>query len=188
MHRFEKGEEFIFPNDINHVHAAAEILKKYLRELPDPLLGRSNYSALISIGKSKLSLSLSLSLFFFLYSPQTAQCNGSLTEIKIQEGSSSEEIGAIRQIVEGLPISSRDCLAVTMMLFRNIASNTQYNKMSTKSVAVVVAPSMLNGPEGQDSLEALSDMQVISNICQLLIEKYDEIFPNLKGKALEALL
>ncbi|GAB6028941.1 Rho GTPase-activating protein 45 [Cleaved into: Minor histocompatibility antigen HA-1 [Chamberlinius hualienensis] len=139
---FENGANLV---DLSEVHPSviANVLKLYLRELPEPLLAFRLYPELIRIAK----------------------------EWQVKAGDEDSEIrllNEIKELISKLPPAHRATLALLMNHLK-IISETPDNNMPPSNLGIVFGPTLLRATEGA-SLTSLVDTVHQAKVVEILIQ------------------
>ncbi|XP_045139333.1 rho GTPase-activating protein 45-like isoform X4 [Portunus trituberculatus] len=146
---FENGAHLVDLSD-QHPNVIANVLKLYLRQLPEPLLTFRLYPDFIRIAK---------------------ECGtGTGAEGTSRAG---EEL---RELVGRLPRHHLACLAVLMHHLHRVATHSQLNNMPPSNLGIVFGPTLLRTSEGSASLSSLVDTVHQTRAIELLIMCVNEIF------------
>lgn len=144
---FENGAHLVDLTD-QHPNVIANVLKLYLRQLPEPLLTFRLYPEFIRIAK---------------------ECPpGGGTEARTTE--------ELRDLVRRLPRHHLNCLAVLMHHLHRVTTNAHLNNMPSSNLGIVFGPTLLRTSEGSASLSSLVDTVHQTRAIELLIMFANEIF------------
>lgn len=146
---FENGAHLVDLSD-QHPNVIANVLKLYLRQLPEPLLTFRLYPEFIRIAK---------------------EC-GAGTGAE-GAGRAGEEL---RELVGRLPRHHLACLASLMHHLHRVAAHSQQNNMPPSNLGIVFGPTLLRTAEGSASLSSLVDTVHQTRAIELLIMCVNEIF------------
>ena len=93
-----------------------------------------------------------------------------LTEIK------ASELETLKELINELPHHNAELLKRVIQLLTKVAKFSDVNKMTTSNLAIVIGPNLareeVNTPMGEISLTT-----TVGPLVQVMIEKFDEIFP-----------
>nr|XP_027211306.1 rho GTPase-activating protein 29-like [Penaeus vannamei] len=146
---FENGAHLVDLTD-QHANVIANVLKLYLRQLPEPLLTFRLYPDFIRIAKE---------------APVTAGTEAGRT------------IEELRELVRRLPRHHLNCLTVLMHHLHRVSSFPHLNNMPSSNLGIVFGPTLLRTSEGSASLSSLVDTVHQTRAIELLITYAHEIFP-----------
>ncbi|XP_022646905.1 rho GTPase-activating protein 45-like isoform X5 [Varroa destructor] len=157
---FENGAELVDLSDY-HPNVIANVLKLYLRQLPEPLLTYNLYPEFIAIAK----------------------------EFPSNREDSTAAVGILRKTAKNLPRVHYSTLDNLLKHLRRIASNSESNHMPASNLGIVFGPTLLRTREGSASLSNLVDTVHQSRVIELLITYVDEIFDtDMRDKSVSDLL
>ncbi|KAH9523439.1 Rho GTPase-activating protein 45 [Bulinus truncatus] len=138
--KFDLDPEAVDLSEI-HPNVISNVLKLYLRQLPEPLLTFRLYSDFIHTAKENMSGQL---------------LNNSLIE-------------HLKNLVCKLPASNLRTCAVLMHHLQRVASQSDFNQMSASNLGIVFGPTLLRPLEGSASLASLVDTPHQTRAIELLI-------------------
>ncbi|CAL4067534.1 unnamed protein product, partial [Meganyctiphanes norvegica] len=145
---FENGAHLVDLTD-QHPNVIANVLKLYLRQLPEPLLTFRLYPEFIRIAKECPS-------------------NGG--------PESNKAADELRDLVRRLPRHHLQCLAVLMHHLHRVGNNAALNNMPSSNLGIVFGPTLLRTAEGSASLSSLVDTVHQTRAIELLITFANEVF------------
>ncbi|XP_042242294.1 rho GTPase-activating protein 45-like isoform X4 [Homarus americanus] len=143
---FENGANLVDLTD-QHPNVIANVLKLYLRQLPEPLLTFRLYPEFIRIAKE---------------CPTGGEC-----------GRTTEDL---RDLVRRLPRHHFTCLALLMHHLHRVTLHAHLNNMPSSNLGIVFGPTLLRTSEGSASLSSLVDTVHQTRAIELLIMFANEIF------------
>ncbi|XP_035220982.1 rho GTPase-activating protein 45-like isoform X2 [Stegodyphus dumicola] len=148
---FENGAELV---DLDGVHpnVVSNVLKLYLRQLPEPLLTYRLYPDFIKVAKD--------------YPAQKSDDN--LATVGAVED--------LRKLVQRLPPVHLSTLACLMHHLQKVSQHSDHNNMPPSNLGIVFGPTLLRTSEGSASLSSLVDTVHQTRVIELLILHADEIF------------
>ncbi|XP_047227575.1 rho GTPase-activating protein 6-like isoform X2 [Girardinichthys multiradiatus] len=155
---FDQGWEVHF-NDEHCVHVIAALLKKFLRDLPDPLLTRELYTAFIHTMLLDYSEQQSaIQLLIFLLPP----CN-------------SDTLQRILSLLSTVSSQAEDSLGTE-------GQKIPGNKMTSRNLATILGPNLLHKQKNSDkefavqSFAHAEESTAIISVVQRMIDAYDKVF------------
>lgn len=163
---FENGARFVDLSD-SPPHVVANVLKLYLRQLPEPLLTYRLYPHFIALAKE----------------------HPGGTQQPEEEGDGGEEavvVAALRSLVAQLPALHARTLAALLRHLARVAAHAHLNQMPAGNLAIVFGPTLLRTSEGSASLSSLVDTVHQTRIVELLIVHVDNVFPPEEEEAPES--
>ncbi|XP_076321637.1 rho GTPase-activating protein 45-like isoform X2 [Tachypleus tridentatus] len=147
---FENGAELVDLTEV-HPNVIANVLKLYLRQLPEPLLTFRLYPDFIKIAKDYPS----------------------------QKDELSDTVNAVDELsclVQRLPRIHFKTLAYLMHHLKRVAEHAEDNNMPPSNLGIVFGPTLLQTSEGSASLSSLVDTIHQTRVIELLISYADKIF------------
>ncbi|CAG5122062.1 unnamed protein product, partial [Candidula unifasciata] len=138
--RFDIDPEAVDLEDV-HPNIISNVLKLYLRQLPEPLLTFRLYSDFIHAAKENMS--------------------GQLFGENLLE--------QLKRLISRLPSSNLCTCAVLMHHLHRVASHSEFNQMSASNLGIVFGPTLLRPLEGSTSLASLVDTPHQTRAIELLI-------------------
>ncbi|XP_069864496.1 rho GTPase-activating protein 45 isoform X2 [Dipodomys merriami] len=163
---FENGKELVelsqaLPHDISNV------LKLYLRQLPEPLISFRLYHELMGLAKESLK----------------AEAEAKAASRGRQDGSESEAateamVGRLRELLQDLPAKNRATLQYLLRHLRRIVEVEEDNKMTPGNLGIVFGPTLLRPrpTEATVSLSSLVDYPHQARVIEALIVHYSLVF------------
>lgn len=147
---FEQGGENVDLSDI-HPNVIANVLKLYLRQLPQPLFTFKLYPEFLRFAKNWPCNSL-------------AQPTSNVTE-------------ELKEIIYKLP--KNYLLTVTMLMqhLKRVSSQDDINNMSPSNLGIVFGPTLLRTNDERSCMFSLLDTVHQTRVIELIITWADEIFP-----------
>ncbi|KAG2393504.1 hypothetical protein C9374_007035 [Naegleria lovaniensis] len=133
---------------VNKPHTLCGVLKKYARELPQPLLTFELYDDFIAIAKSVAT-------------------NNEQKQKQKQE---------LKALVNKLPVENYNLLGRLCQLFRKIALNEEKTKMNASNISRSFGTNLMR-TKVQDDQRMLVDLEKINLVCELLVQHADDLFP-----------
>ncbi|XP_056017736.1 rho GTPase-activating protein 45-like isoform X5 [Ostrea edulis] len=145
--RFEKDPDSVNLDD-EHPNVISNVLKLYLRQLPEPLLSFKLYSSFIQIAKDNMGNVLN----------------------------EDETLSKLGDMASKLPYSNFKTCAMLMHHLSRIASHSSTNQMTASNLGIVFGPTLLRPLEGTGSLASLVDTPHQTRTVELLIINVKDIF------------
>ncbi|XP_059149401.1 rho GTPase-activating protein 29-like isoform X1 [Physella acuta] len=145
--KFDMDPEAVDLDEI-HPNVISNVLKLYLRQLPEPLLTFRLYSDFIHCAKENMS----------------GQLQGETL------------IDHLKNVVAKLPSSNHRTCAVLIHHLLRVASHSEFNQMSASNLGIVFGPTLLRPLEGSASLASLVDTPHQTRAIELLITHAHSIF------------
>ena len=145
---FENGADLV---DLTgtHPNVIANVLKLYLRQLPEPLLTSKLYPDFIRVAR---------------------EWTGPSSDV------TAPGLEELNELVHKLPRHHLATLAYLMHHLKRVASEHDLNNMPASNLGIVFGPTLLRTSEGSASLSSLVDTVHQTKVIELLIEHADTIF------------
>lgn len=145
--RFDLNPELVDLEEV-HPNIISNVLKLYLRQLPEPLLTFRMYSEFIHLAKENMA--------------------GYLVGDKMVE--------RLAGLVAKLPPCNFRTCAVLMHHLHRVAAHSDLNQMSSSNLGIVFGPTLLRPLEGTASLASLVDTPHQTRAIELLIVHAEAVF------------
>lgn len=143
--KFEKDPDSVDLSE-EHPNVISNVLKLYLRQLPEPLLTFKMYSEFIHLAKDSVS------------------------------GALDDTIDKLGALISQLPYSNFKTCGVLMYHLQRVASFSSVNQMTSSNLGIVFGPTLLRPLEGTASLASLVDTPHQTRTVELLINNAQSIF------------
>ncbi|XP_073449210.1 rho GTPase-activating protein 29 isoform X1 [Aquarana catesbeiana] len=164
---FENGKDLVELSDL-YAHDISNVLKLYLRQLPEPLILFRLYNELIGLAK---------------------ESQRAIDEVDYKAGSpplkrqpSGVELNRvilkIRDLLKQLPLPNYNTLQFLVGHLHRVTEEVEENKMTASNLGIIFGPTLIR-PRQTDatiSLSSLVDYPYQARIVELLITYYDKIF------------
>lgn len=135
-------------------HSIAGLVKLYLRELPQPIIPVTMYSAFLDILKN---------------------------EDEAVQNDTSVAIQSLQKLLEQLPFNNRAILSRLCRTLWLTGKHSEKNKMPPSNLAIVFGPTIMRS-EDESPLTMMQDIQQINKIVTILITEYETIFATQTSK------
>eukprot|EP01089_Gocevia_fonbrunei_P019974 TRINITY_DN724_c0_g1_i1.p1 TRINITY_DN724_c0_g1~~TRINITY_DN724_c0_g1_i1.p1 ORF type:complete len:671 (-),score=151.06 TRINITY_DN724_c0_g1_i1:3693-5705(-) len=136
-------------------HTVCNLLKMYIRELPDPILTYQLYDAFIEAAKSAK-----------------------------QKGTEDEKsfVEELNQLIMTLPFANKCLLKRVIWVLDTVNRQQEVNKMNATNLATVFGPNFLRteDPDGLARETILTDAGLVNTIATVLIQNYDSILQDVE--------
>ncbi|XDV28308.1 hypothetical protein PO909_031651 [Leuciscus waleckii] len=167
---FENGKELVELSQASP-HDISNVLKLYLRQLPEPIMPFRQYNDLMGLAKESLSSDGS-EAGEGVKSPELVD-RGSETEPEVQT-----LVQKLRELLKRLPHTNISTLKYIVRHLRRVSELEQDNKMSASNLGIVFGPTLMRPkPTGATvSLSSLVDYPHQARIVEALIVFQQSIF------------
>jgi len=149
---FENGAELVDLTDIQP-NVIANVVKLYMRQLPEPLMTFRLYNDFIRVGRS-------------CPAPGEGQ----------PDPDEKEAVSQLKQLVGQLPRYHYNTLGFICQHLARVAEHSESNNMTASNLAIVFGPTLLRTTEGSASLSSLVDTVHQTRVVELLTRHTDNIF------------
>lgn len=139
----DKYQKLLEALDVD-INAVTSALKRYLRKLPEPIIPYNIYTDFIKVGQLKQTLSL----------------DQQVHELKTK-------------VINRLPPANKNTLEMLCHHLNLITQNQASNRMGTKNLSVVFAPTLARDRTGE---RELTDTGHRNDATELLLENYELVF------------
>ncbi|XP_077499329.1 rho GTPase-activating protein 45-like isoform X1 [Amblyomma americanum] len=167
---FENGATLVDLSD-SPPHVVANVLKLYLRQLPEPLLTYRLYPHFIALAKEHPG-----GTGVTQHSEEEDDAVGD--EAREEHDEEEEVVAALRALVAQLPPLHARTLAALLRHLARVAAHAHLNQMPAGNLAIVFGPTLLRTSEGSASLSSLVDTVHQTRVIELLIMYVDRVFPD----------
>ncbi|KAL6469371.1 hypothetical protein MHYP_G00228950 [Metynnis hypsauchen] len=169
---FENGKELVELSQ-SSPHDISNVLKLYLRQLPEPIMPFRLYNSLMGLAKESLAL----------VGPEGAEAGKGPDLVDLGQKTDPELMALVHRLKEllaDLPKANITTLRYIARHLRRIAELEEDNKMSPSNLGIVFGPSLMRPrPSGATvSLSSLVDYPFQARIVETLIVFYRTIFPS----------
>ncbi|XP_049514738.1 rho GTPase-activating protein 45-like isoform X2 [Dermacentor silvarum] len=174
---FENGATLVDLSD-SPPHVVANVLKLYLRQLPEPLLTYRLYPHFIALAKEHPGGT-------GVTHHHSEEDEDELGEDENRDGDHHHDeeeeeavVAALRSLVAQLPPLHARTLAALLRHLARVAAHSHLNQMPAGNLAIVFGPTLLRTRQGSASLSSLVDTVHQTRVIELLIMYVDRIFPD----------
>ncbi|TSK53692.1 Rho GTPase-activating protein 45 [Bagarius yarrelli] len=173
---FENGKELVELSQ-SSPHDISNVLKLYLRQLPEPIMPFRLYNSLMGLAKESLAL----------VGPEGAEAGKGPDLVDLGAETDPELLNLVHRLKElltELPKANMTTLRYIVRHLRRIAELEEDNKMSPSNLGIVFGPSMMRPrPSGATvSLSSLVDYPYQARIVETLIVFYCTVFPSVSNR------
>ncbi|XP_072854075.2 rho GTPase-activating protein 29 isoform X1 [Pogona vitticeps] len=165
---FENGKDLVELSDL-YAHDISNVLKLYLRQLPEPLILFRLYNEFIGLAKE--SQNINEELHMKQMSPRSKKRQSVCIEL-------NRIILKIKDLLKLLPAPNYNTLQFLLGHLHRVTEESDENKMSASNLGIIFGPTLIR-PRQTDatlSLSSLVDYPYQARIVELLITYYEKIF------------
>ncbi|XP_068095873.1 rho GTPase-activating protein 29 [Hyperolius riggenbachi] len=164
---FENGKDLVELSDL-YAHDISNVLKLYLRQLPEPLIQFRLYNELIGLAKESQRAT------------DEVDCKSGSPPLKRQPSGVelNRVILKIRDLLKQLPLQNYNTLQFLVGHLHRVTEEVEENKMTASNLGIIFGPTLIR-PRQTDatiSLSSLVDYPYQARIVELLVTYYDKIF------------
>ncbi|KAK2901129.1 hypothetical protein QQF64_014769 [Cirrhinus molitorella] len=163
---FENGKDLVELSDL-HPHDISNVLKLYLRQLPEPLIQYRYYNDIIGLAKETQNMDETDSTKEKL--PGEQLCLG--IDLK-------RVLFKIRDILRQLPTAHYKTLQFLISHLHRVSEQAEENKMTASNLGIIFGPTLIKPRqlEAEVSLSSLVDYPHQARMVDLLIKHHQMIF------------
>ncbi|XP_062834031.1 rho GTPase-activating protein 29 isoform X2 [Anolis carolinensis] len=165
---FENGKDLVELSEL-YAHDISNVLKLYLRQLPEPLILFRLYNEFIGLAKESQSINEELDMK--QTSPRAKKRQSVCIEL-------NRIILKIRDLLKLLPAPNYNTLQFLLGHLHRVTEHSDENKMSASNLGIIFGPTLIR-PRQTDatlSLSSLVDYPYQARVVELLITYYEKIF------------
>ncbi|NWZ33926.1 RHG29 protein, partial [Brachypodius atriceps] len=165
---FENGKDLVELSEL-YAHDISNVLKLYLRQLPEPLILFRLYNEFIGLAKENQNANEELDAK--QASPKAKTRQSLCIEL-------NRIIIKIKDLLKQLPVPNYNTLQYLIGHLHRVADQCDENKMSASNLGIIFGPTLIR-PRQTDatvSLSSLVDYPYQARVVELLITYYEKIF------------
>ncbi|NXM31521.1 RHG29 protein, partial [Oxyruncus cristatus] len=164
---FENGKDLVELSEL-YAHDISNVLKLYLRQLPEPLILFRLYNEFIGLAKESQHVNEELDA---KASPKSKKRQSLCIEL-------SRIIIKIKDLLKQLPVPNYNTLQHLIGHLHRVTEQSDENKMSASNLGIIFGPTLIR-PRQTDatvSLSSLEDYPYQARVVELLVTYYEKIF------------
>ncbi|KAL8178297.1 UNVERIFIED_CONTAM: hypothetical protein K2H54_039666 [Gekko kuhli] len=165
---FENGKDLVELSEL-YAHDISNVLKLYLRQLPEPLILFRLYNEFIGLAKESQNINEELDMKRM--SPRSKKGQSVCIEL-------NRIILKIKDLLKLLPAPNYNTLQFLVGHLHRVTEHSDENKMSASNLGIIFGPTLIR-PRQTDatvSLSSLVDYPYQARVVELLITNYEKIF------------
>ncbi|XP_065512898.1 rho GTPase-activating protein 29 isoform X1 [Caloenas nicobarica] len=165
---FENGKDLVELSEL-YAHDISNVLKLYLRQLPEPLILFRLYNEFIGLAKESQNINEELDAE--QASPKSRKRHSICIEL-------NRIIIKIKDLLKQLPVPNYNTLQYLIGHLHRVTEQSNENKMSASNLGIIFGPTLIR-PRQTDatvSLSSLVDYPYQARVVELLITFYEKIF------------
>ncbi|KAH0618398.1 hypothetical protein JD844_017547 [Phrynosoma platyrhinos] len=165
---FENGKDLVELSEL-YAHDISNVLKLYLRQLPEPLILFRLYNEFIGLAKESQNINEELDMKQM--SPRSKKRQSLCIEL-------NRIILKIKDLLKLLPSPNYNTLQFLLGHLHRVMEHSDENKMSASNLGIIFGPTLIR-PRQTDatlSLSSLVDYPYQARVVELLITYYEKIF------------
>ncbi|XP_005163371.1 rho GTPase-activating protein 29 isoform X2 [Danio rerio] len=163
---FENGKDLVELSDL-HPHDISNVLKLYLRQLPEPLILYRYYNDVIGLAKETQNMDKTDSA----KEKSAGEQLGLSTELK-------RVLFKVRDLLRQLPAPHYKTLQFLVTHLHRVSEQAEENKMTASNLGIIFGPTLIKPRhlEAEVSLSSLVDYPHQARMVELLIKHHQMIF------------
>ncbi|XP_077189051.1 rho GTPase-activating protein 29 isoform X2 [Paroedura picta] len=165
---FENGKDLVELSEL-YAHDISNVLKLYLRQLPEPLILFRLYNEFIGLAKESQNINEELDMKQM--SPRSQKRQSACIEL-------NRIMLKIKDLLKLLPAPNYNTLQFLIGHLHRVTEYSDENKMSASNLGIIFGPTLIR-PRQTDatvSLSSLVDYPYQARVVELLITNYEKIF------------
>ncbi|ETE72732.1 Rho GTPase-activating protein 29, partial [Ophiophagus hannah] len=164
---FENGKDLVELSELN-AHDISNVLKLFLRQLPEPLILSRFYNEFIGLAKESQNINEELDR-----KQMRPKLNKQPVCIEL-----NRIILKIKDLLKLLPTANRNTLQFLLAHLCRVSEQSDENKMSACNLGIIFGPTLIRPRETDAtlSLSSLVDYPYQARMVELLITHYEKIF------------
>ncbi|XP_025057694.1 rho GTPase-activating protein 29 isoform X3 [Alligator sinensis] len=165
---FENGKDLVELSEL-YAHDISNVLKLYLRQLPEPLILFRLYNEFIGLAKESQNVNEEVD------TKQTSPTSKKRQSVCIEM---NRIIIKMKDLLKQLPVPNYNTLQYLTAHLHRVTEQSDENKMSASNLGIIFGPTLIR-PRQTDatiSLSSLVDYPYQARVVELLITYYEKIF------------
>uniref|UniRef100_A0A2D4IU22 Rho GTPase-activating protein 29 n=3 Tax=Micrurus TaxID=8634 RepID=A0A2D4IU22_MICLE len=165
---FENGKDLVELSELN-AHDISNVLKLFLRQLPEPLILSRFYNEFIGLAKESQNINEEL---------DRKQMRPKLNKQQPVCIELNRIILKMKDLLKLLPTANRNTLQFLLAHLHRVSEQSDENKMSACNLGIIFGPTLIRPRETDAtlSLSSLVDYPYQARMVELLITHYEKIF------------
>ncbi|XP_058031950.1 rho GTPase-activating protein 29 isoform X3 [Ahaetulla prasina] len=175
---FENGKDLVELSEL-HAHDISNVLKLFLRQLPEPLILSRFYNEFIGLAKESQNINGELDMKQMR--PKTNKQQSVCIEL-------NRIILKIKDLLRLLPTANYNTLKFLLAHLCRVSEQSDENKMSARNLGIIFGPTLIRPRETDAtlSLSSLVDYPYQARMIELLITHYEKLFDTAQEHSLAA--
>lgn len=165
---FENGKDLVELSDL-YPHDISNVLKLYLRQLPEPLILFRYYNDFIGLAKESQSI---------IMEEVEASRSGSASDPPQISVELKRVLFKMKDLLRQLPAAHYKTLQFLMQHLHRVTEKAEENKMTASNLGIIFGPTLIKPrqTDAEVSLSSLVDYPYQALIVELLVRHYELIF------------
>uniref|UniRef100_A0AAY4CQS2 Rho GTPase-activating protein 29 n=1 Tax=Denticeps clupeoides TaxID=299321 RepID=A0AAY4CQS2_9TELE len=165
---FENGKDLVELSDL-YPHDISNVLKLYLRQLPEPLILFRYYNDFIGLAKESQSIIIDEAES----SRRNPNCQNPQVSVEL-----NRILFKIRDLLRQLPVAHYKTLQFLIQHLHRVTEKVEENKMTASNLGIIFGPTLIKPrqADAEVSLSSLVDYPYQALIVELMIRHYEMIF------------
>lgn len=162
---FENGKDLVELSDLSP-HDISNVLKLYLRQLPEPLIQYRYYNDIIGLSKECQRVIVEEA-----DKPQTGEKGGASVQL-------NRVIFKIRDLLRQLPTANYRTLRFLIAHLNRVTEQAEENKMTASNLGIIFGPTLVKPrqTDAEVSLSSLVDYPYQALMVELLVRHFQAVF------------
>uniref|UniRef100_A0A8C5AMF4 Rho GTPase-activating protein 29 n=1 Tax=Gadus morhua TaxID=8049 RepID=A0A8C5AMF4_GADMO len=172
---FENGKELVELSDL-YPHDISNVLKLYLRQLPEPLIMFRYYNDFIGLAKESQAVIIEeLEASRHSPPPETPSCLPPPPQVSVEL---NRVLFKIKDLLRQLPSTYYKTLQFIIQHLHRVSERSEENKMTASNLGIIFGPTLVKPrqADAEVSLSSLVDYPYQALIVELLVRHYQMIF------------